>query len=54
MGNDRNAKRVYVGESMGMGIRLVARLRKSWVDYLQKIGLNIGQAERRLYDRNEW
>ena len=56
MENDRIAKRVHVGESQGR--RLVGRLQKRWIDSLndclKKRGLNVGQARRMVYDRNEW
>ena len=55
MENDRIAKSVYVGESVGCC--LVGRPRKSWInsenDCLKKRGLNVGQARGILYDRNE-
>ena len=41
-----------------MSSRLVGRPRKSWInsvnDCLKKIGLNLGQARRMVYDRNVW
>ena len=56
MGNDKNAKRVYMGKCAGS--RLLGRPRKRWIDSvndcLKKRGLNIRQAKNMVYDRNEW
>ena len=53
---NRNAKRVYVGECAGS--RSVGRPRKRWIDieeeYLRKRNLNIRQARRMVQDRSEW
>ena len=55
MGNDRIAKRVYVGESVGS--RLVSRPRERWIDSksdcLKKRCLIVEHAKRMVYDRNE-
>ena len=41
-----------------VGSRLVGRPRKRWIDSvndcLKKRGLNVGQARRVVYERNEW
>ena len=41
-----------------LGSSLVDRPRKRWIDSanncLRKSGLNVGQARRMVYDRNEW
>ena len=50
------SKRVYVGGCVG--IHLVSLPKKRWVDSVndcsKKRGLNVGQARRKVYDRNEW
>ena len=55
-GNDRIAKRVYVGECVGS--RLVGGPGKRYIDSvndcLKKRGLNVGQARRMVLDRSEW
>ena len=55
MKNDRIAKRVYVGNCVGNC--LVGQLKKRWIDsvkdFLKKRGLNVGQARRKVHDRNE-
>ena len=55
-GNDRIAKRVYVGECVGS--RLVGRSRKRWIDSMKKClktrSLSVRQARKMMYDRNEW
>ena len=47
---------VYVGECVGS--HLVGRQQKRWIDSvndcLKKRGLNVQQARRMVYDRNEW
>ena len=52
MEKDRIPKRVYAGS------RSVGRPRKRWIDIvkecLKKKGLDIRQAKRMVYDRNEW
>ena len=56
MENDRITKRAYVEECVGS--HLVGRPRKRWNDSmndcLKKRGLNVGQARRMMYYRNEW
>ena len=55
MENDRNAKRVYVGECAGS--HSVGRSRKRWIetvkDCLGKRGLDVRQARRMVQDRTE-
>ena len=55
MKNDRIAKTVHVGECMGS--RLVGQPQKRCIDFvndcLKKSGLNVGQARRIMYGRNE-
>ena len=55
MENDRIVEKVYVGECVG--IRLVGRPQKRWIDSrnkcLKKKGLNVGQARKIVYDRND-
>ena len=56
MENNKIFKRVYVEECVGS--RLVGRPWKRWIDSvndcLKKRGLNVGQARRVVYERNEW
>ena len=56
MENDRNAKRVYVGECAGS--RSVGRPRKRWIDTvkdcLKKRGLDVREARRMVHDRSVW
>ena len=56
IGNDRIAKRVYVGECAG--IRSVGRPRKRWTDAvmncLKKRGLDSRQARRMVHDKSTW
>ena len=56
MGNDRLAKRVYVGECAGS--HSVGRPRKRWIDTmkdcLKKRGFDVRQARRMAQNRSEW
>ena len=56
MENDMIAKKLYMGECVAS--RLVGQPRKRWIDSLKgclkKIGMNVGQARRMGYDKNEW
>ena len=56
MVNGRIAKPVYVGVCVGS--RLIGRPQKRWIDSmndcLKKRGLNVGQARRMVFNRNEW
>ena len=56
MENDRFAKRVYLG--VYAGSHSAGRNRKRWIDTvkecLRKRGLDIGQAKRKVQDKNEW
>ena len=56
MENDRITKRVYVGVCAGRCS--VGRPQKRWIDIvrdcLQKRGLEVRQARRKVQDRNEW
>ena len=53
---DRIGKRVYAGECVGSC--LIGRPRKRWIDSmndcLNKKALNVGQAGKMMYERNEW
>ena len=54
MENDRNVKRVYVGECVGS--QSVGRLQKRWIntvkDCLKKRGLDVRQARIMMHDRS--
>ena len=56
MENDRNAKRVYVGECAGS--HSVGRPQKRWITTvkkcLRKRGLDVRQARKMVLDRCEW
>ena len=56
IGNDRIAKRVYIGECTGS--HSVGRRRKRWIDTvkdcLKKKGLSVRQARRMVHDRSVW
>ena len=56
MGNERIAKRVYVGECAGS--HSVGRPRKRWIDTvkecLRKRGLDLRQARGMVHDRSVW
>ena len=55
MGNDRIAKRVYVGECAGSSS--VDKMRKRWIDnmsyYLRKRDLDVRQSRRMMKDRRK-
>ena len=52
MENDGIAKRVYVGECVG--IRSEGRVRKRWIDTAKKRGLGVRKARIILHDRSLW
>ena len=56
MGEERIAKRVYLGECAGS--RSLGRPRKKWTDTvkdcLKKSGLDVRQARRMVQDKSEW